>query len=156
MFLCQFQSFLLKHVPKEDTLLVQQQPTCSGTFILVQIKLLQGRWCLIAFTHLALEGRSLEKEEEKGRDKTGMEGWRKPSRLLHPWREKQKSRSALLGVETSPPPTSFPPILIFSPPLLFSVFLSPTPSLVSFSFFLSSRRLHVFAIHMPGCRLRVR
>lgn len=114
MFLCQFQSFLLKHVPKEDTLLVQQQPTCSGTFILVQIKLLQGRWCLIAFTHLALEGRSLEKEEEKGRDKTGMEGWRKPSRLLHPWREKQKSRSALLGVETSPPPQ--PPSL----PSLFS------------------------------------
>lgn len=41
-----------------------------------KIALLQGRWCLIAFTHLALEGRSLEKEEEKGRDKTrdgGME-----------------------------------------------------------------------------------
>lgn len=54
-----------------------------------KIKLLQGRWCRIAFAHLALGGRSLETEEEKRSVKTGIEGWRKPSRLLHPWRVEQ-------------------------------------------------------------------
>lgn len=49
-------------------------PLGQANLYLHKIELLQGRWCLIAFAHLALEGRSLEKEGERGRVKTGMEG----------------------------------------------------------------------------------
>lgn len=118
-----------------------------------KIKLLQGRWCRIAFVHLALGGRSLETEEEKRSVKTGIEGWRKPSRLLHPWRVEQicfVRRPPLRPHSLTPPSHRYSlttPTFLHDP-------LTHSRFIPFFFFFPSSRRLHVFAIHMPGCRLR--
>lgn len=63
-----------------------------------------------------------------------------------------EGRADLLCEETPPTPPHLQ-VFILSPSLLFSALLSPT---LAHLLRPPPRRLHVFSIHMPGCRLRVR
>lgn len=60
-------SFRYKNMfPRKTLCSGSNSPLAQAHLYSHKIKLLQGRWCLIAFAHLALEAMSLEKEEEKG------------------------------------------------------------------------------------------
>lgn len=117
----------------------------------VKSKMKEVFWCLMilrGMTHSARKMLIYSRKRGEGLKQT--DGWLEPLRLLLPCREElicfvQRPRSPTLPYSSNN--SSFPPCASLThslPPYLFCFFPS------------SSRRLHVFSIHMPHCLLPVR